>query len=81
MSQDRSFDNLRLEFLEGVPTGFVELEGNMRASESCEWLRCLPVILDELPIEVAESQERLYSSNGLRSFLILHHFYLFWIDL
>ena len=52
---------LVLEFLKGFCTGLIEGEGNVHLDEVDQGLHNLPIVADEAAVEVAESQEQLYS--------------------
>ena len=65
MLKEGDESELVLKFLKGFCTGLIEGEGNVHLDEIDQRLHNLPVVTDEAAVEVAESQEQLYSFHCL----------------
>ena len=65
MSEEGGRSELILKFLKGFCTDLIEGEGNVHLDEIDQMLHNLPVVTDEAAVEVAESQEQLYSFHCL----------------
>jgi len=68
-----------LQFLESAGTVSIPAKGHHMLSQVVKWFRNLAVILNKATVKVAKSQERLYSSHGMRPTPVDDSGDLFWI--
>src|ERR1700694_2689061 len=66
MVEDRRRGQLTLQFVECFAALISPIERGVLPGQTCQWLRHATEVLDELPVEVAESEEGLHSLHSCR---------------